>query len=89
MLTRTQVEGLLRTMHGANWLMAMLRYGAGLRLTECLQLRVKDIDFSRNEIVVREGKGKKDRVTMLPAVLAAPLIAHLQRVRKLHDAASY
>jgi integron integrase len=85
-LTRGEVEALLRALHGANWLMAMLLYGAGLRLTECLQLRVKDIDFSRNEIVVREGKGKKDRVTMLPGALGAPLTTHLQRVRKLHDA---
>jgi len=85
-LTRAEVEVLLRGLQGVNWLMAMLLYGAGLRLTECLQLRVKDIDFSRNEIVVREGKGKKDRVTMLPGALAAPLTTHLQRVRKLHDA---
>jgi integron integrase len=85
-LTQGEVEGLLRTMRGVTWLMAMLLYGAGLRLTECLQLRVKDIDFSRNEIVVREGKGRKDRVTMLPGALAAPLTTHLQRVRKLHHA---
>jgi integron integrase len=85
-LARGEVEALLRAMHGVTWLMAMLLYGSGLRLTECLQLRVKDIDFSRNEIVVREGKGNKDRVTMVPGALAAPLTAHLQRVRKLHAA---
>ena len=64
---------LLAALDGVAWLMAMLLYGAGLRLMECLRLRVKDVDFSRNEIVVREGKGNKDRVTMLPGALQVPL----------------
>lgn len=64
--------------------MAMLLYGAGLRLRECLRLRVKDVDFDRNEILVREGKGDKDRVTMLPASVREALIAHLERVRTIH-----
>jgi len=85
-LTRSEVEALLAVLHGVSWLLAMLLYGAGLRLMECLRLRVKDIDISRNEIVVREGKGNKDRVTMLPVAVKERLVAHLGRVRRLHDA---
>lgn len=71
-LTPAEVVGLQKAMHGAKWLMAMLLYGAGLRLAECLTLRMKDTDFSRNEIVVRERKGKKHRVTLLPTVVGRP-----------------
>jgi len=60
-------------------------YGAGLRLMECLRLRVQDIDFARNEIIVRNGKGAKDRVTMLPVSLKAPLQEHLRRVKAVHE----
>jgi integron integrase len=67
------------------WLMASLLYGAGLRLMKCLRLRVKDIDFSTHQLVVRDGKGQKDRVTMLPQALEAPLKRHLERVRALHQ----
>ena len=84
-LTRPEVSRLLAALNGVNWIMAMLLYGAGLRLRECLRLRVKDIDFSRNEIVVRQGKGDKDRVTMLPASLKELLGAHLERVRRVHE----
>jgi len=84
-LTRHEVAALLGALTGVGWLMAMLLYGSGLRLKECLRLRVKDIDFTRNEIVVREGKGKKDRVTMLPTAVKEPLRAHLERVRRLHE----
>jgi integron integrase len=84
-LTRPEVSALLEALEGVNWVMAMLLYGAGLRLRECLRLRVKDLDFTRNEIVVREGKGNKDRVTMLPASVKEPLIAHLERVRQVHQ----
>jgi len=72
-LTREEVHGLLAEMRGPKWLMASLLYGAGLRLRECLRLRVKDIDFGYRQIVVRDGKGAKDRVTMLPSAVIEPL----------------
>lgn len=84
-LIRQEVEGLLAAIDGVAWIMAVLLYGSGLRLMECWRLRVKDLDFTRNEIVVREGKGSKDRVTMLPAAVKAPLLKHLDRVRRLHE----
>jgi len=65
--------------------MASLLYGTGLRLLECLRLRVKDIDFASHQILVREGKGHKDRRTMLPAAVQELLAAHLDRVRQLHQ----
>jgi integron integrase len=65
--------------------MSMLLYGAGLRLTECLRLRVKDVDFSHNEIRVRGGKGEKDRVTMLPSAVKEPLRRHLEQIRQDYD----
>ena len=66
--------------------MTMLLYGAGLRLMECLRLRVKDIDFMSNEIRVRAGKGDKDRVTMLPAVVKEPLRRHLEQMKQQYKA---
>jgi integron integrase len=84
-LTRQEVGALLGQLGGTCWLMATLLYGTGMRLTEGLRLRVKDVEFDRNEIVVREGKGGKDRVAMLPAALKEPLRAHLERVRRLHE----
>jgi integron integrase len=84
-LTREEVHRLLAAMRGTKWLMAGLLYGAGLRLRECLKLRVKDIDFGYRQIVVRDGKGAKDRVTMLPAALAEPLKAHLRATKELHE----
>lgn len=83
-LTALEVQKLLNNLQGRSWLMASLLYGAGLRLMECARLRVKDVDFSRHEIIVREGKGNKDRITMLPAALAAPLQSHLEKVKALH-----
>jgi integron integrase len=80
-----EVQKLLSCMHGTKWLMAGLLYGAGLRLRECLKLRVKDVDFEYRQILVRDGKGAKDRVTMLPAALLEPLKSHLAEVRRLHD----
>lgn len=67
-------------MRGTKWLMASLLYGAGLRLRECLSLRVKDVDFEYRQILVRDGKGAKDRVTMLPLSVVEPLKVHLERV---------
>ena len=84
-LRKHEVKALVDALEGVHWLMGHLLYGAGLRLMECLRLRVKDIDFSANHIVVREGKGNKDRITMLPIVVKAPLAAHLVRVRELHQ----
>ena len=74
-LTRDEVPALLAELDGVSWIMAMLLYGAGLRLMECLRLRVKDNDFGRNETLVREGKGNNDRLTMLPAAVKEPLVA--------------
>jgi integrase len=71
-MTREEVKAVLGNLAGDKWLMASLMYGAGLRLMECLRLRAQDIDFSRNEILVRDGKGAKDRITMLPESLKAP-----------------
>src|SRR3990167_1528638 len=81
-LTKEEVQRLLACLEGTPWLMSMLLYGAGLRLMECCRLRVKDIDFSRSEIVVRAGKGDKDRYTMLPAAAKDPLLRHLQAVKR-------
>lgn len=84
-LTREEVHKLLASLEGTHWLVASLLYGAGLRILEALRLRVKDVDFSRKEILVRDGKGFKDRVTMLPQSLVVPLQAHLVRVKALHE----
>ncbi len=84
-MTREEVKAVLANLTGDKWLMASLMYGAGLRLMECLRLRVQDIDFSRNEILVRDGKGAKDRITMLPESLKAPLQEHLKKVRAIHE----
>jgi len=84
-LQKHEVKALLDALEGVPWLMGHLLYGAGLRLMECLRLRVKDIDFSANHLVVREGKDNKDRITRLPSVIKAPLASHLVRVRALHE----
>jgi integrase len=84
-LTKDEVKRVLDRMHGAPRLMGFLLYGAGLRLMECCRLRIKDIDFSRNEIVVRSGKGNKDRYTMLPSAVRDSLIQHLQAIKLRHD----
>jgi integron integrase len=85
-LSRDEVSSLLSQLRGPVWLMASLMYGAGLRLLECVELRVKDVNFDRGDVTIRDGKGGKDRVTMLPASLKAPLASHLHRVKAQHDA---
>lgn len=84
-MTREEVRRLLDHLEGTPKLMAWLMYGAGLRLLECMRLRVKDLDFERRQVMVRDGKGQKDRVTMLPDRLADLLKTHLERVRVLHE----
>jgi len=84
-LSRDEVRAVLSSMGGVTRLMATLLYGSGLRLLECCRLRVKDVDFARRQIVVRRGKGDKDRMTMLPAVTASELAAHLVRVGAQHQ----
>ena len=83
-LTVEEVTAILAGVDGTGGLILKLLYGTGMRILECLRLRVKDIGFIKREIVVREGKGFKDRVTMLPESLIEPLQAHLQRVERLH-----
>jgi integron integrase len=84
-LTRDEVRAILGELRGTPWLMTSLMYGAGLRLLECARLRIKDVDFGRLEITVRNGKGGKDRRTMLPVALRGALAAHVERVKRLHD----
>ena len=83
--TRGEVQAILVRLDGARWLAASLLYGSGMRLLECLRLRIKDIDFGYRQITVRDGKGAKDRVTVLPASLVEPTRRHLERVKCLHD----
>ncbi len=84
-LTRDEVQRVLARLSGVPWLVASLLYGAGLRLTEALRLRVKDVEFSRREILVRDGKGQKDRVTVLPGTVMVALQEHLLKVKSLHE----
>jgi integron integrase len=83
-LTESEVHRVFRRLREPYVLMAQLLYGSGMRLMECVRLRVKDVDFERGEIVVRDGKGQKDRVTMLPRAAEASLQRHLRFVRRLH-----
>jgi integron integrase len=85
-LTRQEVERVLRHMRGAPRLMAALLYGSGLRLLECCRLRVQDLDLAARQVRVRDGKGRKDRVTLLPERLVNGLAVHLERVKELHAA---
>jgi integron integrase len=83
--TRNEVKAVLAQFEGTHWLIFSLMYGAGLRLMECLRLRVKDIDYQYKQIIIRDGKGNKDRVTVLPAPLIEPLRGHLGRVKACHE----
>jgi integron integrase len=82
--TRDEVKRILANLEGTHWLIGGLLYGSGLRLMECLRLRVKDLDFSYEQLTVRDGKGEKDRITMLPAKLKHPLLRHLKKVKLIH-----
>jgi integron integrase len=83
--TRDEVRRVLATVTGTQDLIARLLYGSGLRLMECLRLRVKDLDFTYGQVTIRDGKGEKDRVTMLPESLRRPLEHHLKKVKLLHE----
>ena len=85
-LTVREVNSMLEHVDGTVGLILRLLYGTGMRIQECVSLRVKDVDFERCEILIRDGKGFKDRITMLPQSLAAPLREHLKRVELLHQA---
>ena len=80
-----EAQRLLSRLSGDRWLMASLLYGAGLRLRECLRPRVKDVDFEYRQIIVRDGKGAKDRVTLLPDSVVPAFIEHLERAKLLHE----
>lgn len=84
-LTREEVRAITRRMQGSERLVVMLLYGSGLRLLEALRMRIKDVDFDQEQVVVRGGKGDKDRITMLPQSLKAELRRHLSEVRLLHE----
>ena len=84
-LSREEVVAVLARMTGERWLMAALMYGTGLRLAECVGLRVHDLDFATSTLMVRDGKGRHDRATMLPRGLRGPLLAHLDLVRRIHQ----
>ena len=85
-LTRDETRAVLQRLNGVPRVMALLLYGAGLRLLECCRPRVKDVDFATNQIVIRDGKGRKDRVTMLPAAVKTILMTHIDHVRAQHEA---
>jgi len=83
--SRKEVRAVMAHLDGIYWLMAQLLYGAGLRLMECVRLRVKEVDFDYHQILVRDGKGAKDQVTMLPHIIEEPLRQQIQKVRFLHE----
>jgi integron integrase len=84
-LSKQEVQAILSSLDGTAWLIVSLLYGSGLRVMECLRLRVADIDFARLEIFVRDTNGHKNRITLLPASLVEPLKMHLQNVQALHN----
>jgi len=84
-MTREETLKVIGMLHGTHQLMGKLIYGCGLRVMECIRLRVKDIDFAMNQIVVRDGKGQKDRITVLPDGVKSALIEHLVYVKRLHQ----
>ena len=84
-MTHEETHKMIAVMSGVHRLMAKMMYGCGLRVLECLRMRVKDIDFALNQIVVRDGKGKKDRITVLPDGIKADIEIHLQYVKRIHQ----
>ena len=84
-LTKAEVSRILHVMPGIQGLMAKLTYGCGLRVMECVRIRVKDLDFEQNQVIVRDGKGQIDRITMLPEHLKPLLQSHLKRVKIIHE----
>ena len=84
-LTVPEVQAVLARLDGQHWVMASLLYGSGLRLMECLRLRVQDLELTRRELIVRDGKGSKDRITLLPDKLIQPLQIQLERAKALHQ----
>ena len=84
-LSRDEVARIMKHLDGVMWIIVVLLYGAGLRLQECLELRVKDIDLERRQIVIRRGKGQKDRPTVLPSAVVAALARHLESVKQQHQ----
>jgi integron integrase len=87
-LTPAEARAVISHIEGTQWLIASLLYGSGLRIREALRLRVKDLDLQIHQVTVRDGKGGKDRVTMLPTSLAAPQTVHLERIEGQHDLAT-
>lgn len=85
-LTIEEVRSILALLEGGPWLVCSLLYGTGMRLMEVLRLRIKDVDFTRHEILIRDGKGMKDRITMLPRSMVQPLRQHLAVVQAIHRA---
>lgn len=83
--TRDEAKRILADLEGMHWLITGLLYGSGLRLMECLRLRVKDIDFTYQQLTIKDGKGEKDRITLLPGKLKEPLTRHLKKVKVLHE----
>ena len=84
-LSKSEVEAILSSLEGVYWMAGHILYGAGLRIMECVRLRVKDIDFEMNQITVRAGKGKKDRRTVLPTLIKKDMSRHLIKVKALHE----
>lgn len=85
-LSRDEVARIMKHLDGVTWSVVALLYGAGLRLQECLELRVKDVDMEGRQIVIRRGKGQKDRPALLPTVVVQPLARHLESVKRQHQA---
>jgi len=84
-LTKDEIRKILAQIKGDKWLMACIMYGSGLRLMECLRLRMQDLDLQSSTVTVRDGKGNKDRVTMLPSSIKKPLLEHIKKIRKIHE----